>query len=115
MTIYGNVTEKEAKVLKVMGCPNSLKSLVGSDFKLIGAVLDNDKKVAEDGSEYTTNFVKVHVISESAEPMWFKFTQTVIAGQIKEIFDNDLAEEDFNYTVDYFESASGNRYLSLII
>ena len=115
MNIYGNITEKEAKILKVMGCPNSFKNFVGAEFKILGAVLDNETKTADDGTEYCTNYVKIEVANESAtENMFCKFTQTVIAGQLEDLFNNDLTD-DFLFTLDYCESASGNRYLALSI
>lgn len=109
MKIYGEVTEKEAKVLKVMGTNKSLKDLVGRQFHIIGAVDTEEVKTADDGTEYVTNYCKL--ATDDGEAHVVKFTQTIIMSQIAEIFNNDIA--DIMYTLEYVNSASGNKYLSI--
>lgn len=109
MKIYGEVTERESKVLKVLGTNKSLKDLVGVSFHLIGAVDTEEVKIAEDGSEYTTNYVKLATLD--GESLTVKFTQTVVMSQIAEIFNNEL--NDMLYTLEYINSSNGNKYLSI--
>lgn len=109
MQIYGEINEREAKVLKVMGTNKSLKDLVGRQFHIIGAVDTGVTKTADDGSEYTTNYCKL--TTDDGECHVVKFTQTVVMTQIAEIFDNDIA--DVMYTLEYVNSSNGNKYLSI--
>lgn len=112
MKIYGDFTEKEAKILATLGCRSSLKDLVGSKFRIVGCIDTEVKRKSEDGSEYQTNYLKV-VDDELQSVSTIKYTQTVITEQAVAIIENDLT--DIVVSLDYTESNTGNRYLSISI
>lgn len=108
MRVLGNIDSKVAKKLVAFGCNDSLKDIEGQAFKVIGAVVDTTPKKAEDGTEYTTNYMLIEIDGVQKA---VKFTQTIVESQLDTIFDNEL--EDDLYTVEYVTSSSGNRYLSI--
>lgn len=112
MKIYGDFTEKEAKILATLGCRSSLKDLIGSKFRIVGCIDTEVKRKSEDGSDYQTNYLKV-ADDELQTVSTVKYTQTVITDQAIAIIENDLT--DILVSVDYSESNSGNRYLSISI
>ena len=112
MRILGNVEEREAKMIKVLGCTNSLKDLIGKKISFVGAIVENEKRTSKDGDEYVTNYVKV-VEHDSGEISWRKFTQTVISDQLIMLFENEI--NDLEMELCYTESNSGNKYLSISI
>lgn len=112
MRILGNVEEKEAKIIKVVGCNSSLKDLVGKKISFVGAIVENEKRISKDGEEYITNYVKV-LEHDSGEISWRKFTQTVISEQLIILFDNEI--NDLEFELYYAESNSGNKYLTISI
>ena len=109
MKVTGNVSDKEVKVLGVIGCDKSLKDLVDIPFRVAGVVTDTEKKTSPNGDEYQTCFAKL-TVNDVTE--WFKFTQTVVGKQLVDIIENDLAN-DIDWTVSYATSADGNRYLTI--
>ena len=111
MKIYGDFTEKEAKLLTTLGCRTSLKDLVGSKFRIIGCIESEIIRKSSDGEEYKTNYLKI--ADELQTVSTVKYTQTVITDQAISIIENDLT--DIVVSVDYSESSSGNRYLSISI
>ena len=113
MKIYGDFTEKEAKLLSTLGCRYSLKDLVGSKFRVVGCIDTGVKRKSEDGSEYQTNYLKVAADDELQTVSTVKYTQSVITDQAISIIENDLT--DIVVSLDYTESNSGNRYLSISI
>ena len=112
MKIYGDFTEKEAKLLTTLGCRTSLKDLVGSKFRIIGCIESEIIRKSSDGEEYKTNYLKI-ADDELQTVSTVKYTQTVITDQAISIIENDLTE--IVVSVDYSESNSGNRYLSISI
>lgn len=112
MKIYGDFTEKEAKILATLGCRSSLKDLVGSKFRIVGCIDTGVKRKSEDGSEYQTNYLKV-ADDELQTVSTVKYTQSVITDQAIAIIENDLT--DIVVSLDYTESNTGNRYLSISI
>lgn len=112
MKIYGDFTEKEAKILATLGCRSSLKDLVGSKFRIVGCIDTEVKRKSEDGSEYQTNYLKV-ADDELQTVSTVKYTQSVITDQAIAIIENDLT--DIVVSLDYTESNTGNRYLSISI
>ena len=111
MKIYGDFTEKEAKLLTTLGCRTSLKDLVGSKFRIIGCIESEIIRKSSDGEEYKTNYLKI--ADELQTVSTVKYTQTVITDQAISIIENDLT--DILVSVDYSESNTGNRYLSISI
>ena len=115
MRTLGEVSTKESKKIALMGCHNSLKSFVGTQFEIVAAILDNEKRISKDGDEFTTNYIKIKPITETVdEPIWCKFTQSIISSQIDLIFENELYTDGELFSLEYNESASGNEYLSII-
>lgn len=112
MKIYGDFTEKEAKILATLGCRSSLKDLVGSKFRIVGCIDTGVKRKSEDGAEYQTNYLKV-VDDDLQSVSTVKYTQTVITDQAIAIIENELT--DIVVSLDYTESNTGNRYLSISI
>ena len=112
MKIYGDFTEKEAKILTTLGCRTSLKDLVGSKFRIVGCIDTGVKRKSEDGSEYQTNYLKV-ADDELQTVSTVKYTQSVITDHAIAIIENELT--DIVVSLDYTESSTGNRYLSISI
>ena len=112
MKIYGDFTEKEAKLLTTLGCRTSLKDLVGSKFRIVGCIDSEIIRTSSDGEEYKTNYLKI-VDDELQTVSTVKYTQTVITDQAISIIENDMT--DTVVSLDYTESNSGNRYLSISI
>ena len=112
MKIYGDFTEKEAKILTTLGCISSLKDLVGSKFRIVGCINTEVTRRSEDGSDYQTNYLKV-ADDELQTVSTVKYTQTVITEQAISIIENDLT--DIVVSLAYTESNSDNRYLSISI
>ena len=112
MRILGNVEEREAKTIKVLGCNSSLKDLVGKKISFVGAIVENEIRRTKDGEEYITNYVKV-LEHDSGEISWRKYTQTVISEQLIMLFDNEI--NDLELELYYAESNSGNKYLTISI
>ena len=112
MRILGNVEEREAKTIKVLGCKSSLKDLVGKKFSIVGAIVENEERTSKDGEKFVTNYVKV-LEHDSGEISWRKYTQTVISEQLIMLFDNEINDLDFELC--YVESNSGNQYLTIFI
>lgn len=112
MRILGNVGEKEAKIIKVLGCNSSLKDLVGKKISFVGAIVENEERTSKDGEQYVTNYVKV-LEHDSGEISWRKYTQTVISEQLIELFEDEI--NDLELELYYAESNSGNKYLTISI
>lgn len=112
MRILGNVGEKEAKIIKVLGCTSSLKDLVGKKISFVGAIVENEERTSKDGEKYVTNYVKV-LEHDSGEISWRKYTQTIISEQLIMLFDDEI--NDLELELYYAESNSGNKYLSISI
>lgn len=112
MRILGNVEEKEAKIVKILGCSSSLKDLVGKKISFIAAIVENEVRTSKDGEEFITNYVKV-LEHDSGEISWRKYTQTVISEQVIMLFDNEI--NDLELELYYAESNSGNKYLTISI
>lgn len=110
MKTYGEFTDKESKVLKVLGCKNSLKNYVSRPIKVLGAIDSEEKKTTEKGEEYQTNFIKILDV-ETGEVVIAKFTQTVVLSQAVSVIENDLSDTEMR--LEYAESSTGNNYLTL--